>query len=181
MTRVDRVDGPILKKMARAGCWNILYGVESGNQELLDSTQKDITLPQAMATFALTREAGIESTATFMLGLPGETPEMGRRTIEFAKRLNPDYAGFFVHKRHLNGMEGGRVTSEWDFSPYDIRGPVFVPDGYSCARELLDLQRQAYREFYLRPAYILRQIAKIRGPEDVARYLGGFRVLLTAK
>lgn len=190
LTRVDRVDGPILRKMARAGCWNVLYGVESGNQQLIDRMHKGTTLQQAITAIELTREAGIESTATFMLGLPGETPEMGRRTIEFAKKLNPDYASFFVSKCSpdvvgfsdvANGADGGRATPEWDLSPYDFRGPIFVPDGYSGARELLDLQRRAYRDFYLRPAYILRRISKIRGPEDVARLWGGFQVLQRVK
>jgi radical SAM superfamily enzyme YgiQ (UPF0313 family) len=94
--RVNTVDLDLLKKMKKAGCWNIFYGIESGNQELLDRIKKGITLDQIRNAVKLTKKAGIEVRGSFMIALPGETPEMAHKTIDFAIELDPDYAQFSI-------------------------------------------------------------------------------------
>jgi radical SAM superfamily enzyme YgiQ (UPF0313 family) len=71
--RVDRVDKEFLEKAHAAGCYCITFGVESGNQALLDNVHKGITLEKIRQVFKWTKETGVETMAFFMIGLPGET------------------------------------------------------------------------------------------------------------
>ncbi len=93
--RVDTVNPQLLKTMRDAGCADILYGVESGCQEILDGIGKKIRLEQIRKAVAMGREAEISIFASFILGLPGETPETLRRTAEFARSLGCKY-GFHL-------------------------------------------------------------------------------------
>ena len=92
--RVDRVNAEILQKMYAAGCRRIHYGVESGNQEVLDRIGKGIQLEQVPQAVRWTQEAGIEVKGYFMLGLPGDTEESMQQTIDLAVDLNLDEAMF---------------------------------------------------------------------------------------
>ena len=179
-TRVDRVDKETLKLMARAGCWKIGYGVESGNQELLNTIKKGITLDQARQAVKWTKDSGIEVGLSFMLALPGETPEKARQTIEFAKELDPDYSQFCITTPYP-GTELYEKAKEYgtliqDFSAYTIWNPVFVPKGYRGQDEVLKMQRGAFRAFYYRPSYIAKRLLKIRSIGDLKRNIEGQRV-----
>jgi anaerobic magnesium-protoporphyrin IX monomethyl ester cyclase len=92
--RVDRVNAEILRKMYAAGCRRIHYGIESGNQEVLDRIGKGIQLEQIRQAVHWTQEAGIEAKGYFMLGLPGDTEETMEQTIDLAADLNLDEAMF---------------------------------------------------------------------------------------
>ncbi len=94
LARVDRVTPELLRKMAAAGCRQIHYGIESGNQEILDRVGKRITLEQVRQAVRWTAEAGIRSKGYFMLGLPGDTEETMEQTIQFAASLDLDDAMF---------------------------------------------------------------------------------------
>ena len=182
-TRVDRVDKEILELMARAGCWKIGYGVESGDQELLDLVKKGITLDQVRRAVKLTKNSGIEVGLSFMLALPSETPSKARQSIEFAKELDPDYAQFCITTPYP-GTELYDQAKEYgtliqDFSSYTIWNPVFVPRGYRDEDEVLKMQREAFKAFYYRPSYILKRLLKIRSIGDLRRNIEGHR--LTAK
>ena len=92
--RVDTTTKDMLREVANAGCWSIFYGLESGNQDLLDGINKGITLEQIRETIKWTHKFGIETRGSFMLALPGETPEKAEKTINFAIELDLDYAQF---------------------------------------------------------------------------------------
>jgi len=180
--RVDSVDYKLLKHMKKAGCWNIFFGFESGNQELLDNIGKGITLEQIETANALCKKVGIEVRASFMLALPGETPELARKTIDFAKKLNPDYVQFSITtpypgtKLYSDVKKYGRLNTK--FSEFHGWKAVFIPYGYKSSREIEELERNAMREFYLRPAYILGRFKKINSWQDVKRYTHGLRFFL---
>jgi radical SAM superfamily enzyme YgiQ (UPF0313 family) len=86
MGRADRVDRSLLELMREAGCWQISYGIETGNQAILDRVKKDLALERVEAALRLTKEAGISPRGFFILGLPGETRQTMRDTIRFATR-----------------------------------------------------------------------------------------------
>jgi len=90
--RVDTVDPELLRWMRRAGCERILFGAESGSPEILQKVRKGITPDQTRRAVEITREAGIRVLASFVLGLPGETPETLRQTLEFAESLAVPYS-----------------------------------------------------------------------------------------
>ncbi|MCS6844676.1 MAG: B12-binding domain-containing radical SAM protein [Caldilineales bacterium] len=96
LARVDRVTPPLLKKMYQAGCRQIHFGIESGNEEVLRRTAKHINLQQVRDAVRWTEEAGIRSKGYFILGLPGDTEETMQETIEFAASLDLTEAMFSI-------------------------------------------------------------------------------------
>lgn len=90
--RVDTVDAELLSWMRRTGCERILFGAESGSPEILRRIRKGITPEQTLRAVKMTREAGIGVLASFVLGLPGETPQTLRQTLEFADSLEVPYS-----------------------------------------------------------------------------------------
>lgn len=75
--RVDTIDKEILKKMKKAGCWYIFFGIETMDKEILEAINKRVTVEQITNALKWTKEAGIEIKANFILGLPEETPGKG--------------------------------------------------------------------------------------------------------
>jgi len=92
-TRVDCVDLELLQKMKEAGCTAISFGIESGNQRVLENIKKGITLEKAIVAVRLAKEAGLKTATYFIIGHPFETEETIRDTVNFATKLN---AGFVV-------------------------------------------------------------------------------------
>lgn len=180
-SRVDTVTPELLKKMKKAGCWNIFYGFESGDQKLLDIICKGVTLEQSRLANQWTKDAGIEVRGSFMIALPGETPELAQKTIDFAKELNPDYAQFSITTPYpgtpLWKLAGQYGTLDKDYDKYHGWLPVFVPFGYESKEQILKMDRRAMRQFYLRPAFIWGRIRKLRSMEDIKRYWKGLRML----
>ena len=95
--RVDTVSVPLLTRMREAGCHAVSFGMESGNAEILKRVRKKISLTQAEAAVAMCRQAGMEAYASFILGLPGETPETLAQTMAFAKRLGEKGLSYGFH------------------------------------------------------------------------------------
>ena len=87
-SRVDTLTPELLDLMRKAGCTCMLFGVESGNQEVLNNIKKGITPEKVRNGVKMATEAGIGSFASFILGLPGETPERARETMALAKELS---------------------------------------------------------------------------------------------
>ena len=79
-SRVDTLTPELLDLMREAGCTCMLFGVESGNQEVLNNIKKGITPEKVKTGVRMATEAGIGTFASFILGLPGETPERSRET-----------------------------------------------------------------------------------------------------
>ncbi len=86
-SRVDTLTPDLLNLMREAGCTCMLFGVESGSEEVLKNIKKGITPEKVRNGVKLATEAGIGSFASFILGLPGETPERARETLAFAMEL----------------------------------------------------------------------------------------------
>lgn len=84
--RVDAVDPEILKMMAESGCVEISYGVESGDQRVLDRINKGATLEQSANAMKWTHDVDITVRSLMVAGLPGETPDSAYKTIEFMEK-----------------------------------------------------------------------------------------------
>ncbi|MDP8225226.1 MAG: radical SAM protein [Candidatus Lernaella stagnicola] len=82
--------------MARAGFTHITFGVESGDQEILDRASKGIKLAQSRRAVEQAKKHGMIVDGNFILGLPYETEATVRKTIDFACSLPLDYASFFL-------------------------------------------------------------------------------------
>ena len=185
---VNTVDKEILKLMRKAGCWNIFYGYETAIEELAENIQtnrKNKNFERMKQVAKWTKEAGIEVRGSFLIGLPGETPELAKRTVQNAIELDPDYAQFTLvcpypgtklAKEIEQGKWGKFITR--DLEEYQCWNVTWLPEGYKNPKELKDMERYAFRKFYLRPSYILKRILKIRSLEDIKRYLKGGTALI---
>jgi radical SAM superfamily enzyme YgiQ (UPF0313 family) len=153
----------LLKRMKEAGCWQIAYGIESGAQEILNFLKKDITLPQIRETISMTREAGIESRGYFMLGIPRETKETLRETINFLLDLPLDD----FHITFFAPHPGSKITAnirEYGFFDNDWRKDggwqvTFIPWGLT-REDLEKSHRLAFSKFYFRRRIILAYIKR---------------------
>ncbi len=85
--RVDTVSPEVLEKMYEAGCNAVSFGLETANAEILKTIKKGITLPQILEAIEMCNNAGISPNGSFILGLPGETPETLEETIEFGEKI----------------------------------------------------------------------------------------------
>jgi anaerobic magnesium-protoporphyrin IX monomethyl ester cyclase len=96
--RVGRelVTEELLEKAREANFWMIFYGVESGNQEMLNRMRKNITVSEVIRAFGLTRKKGLMSFASFMVGNDGETRKTVSDSMRLLRRIMPDYGGFAI-------------------------------------------------------------------------------------
>src|SRR3989344_2569109 len=187
-TRVDRVNKELLMKMKKAGCWQIDYGLESGDQRMLNIMKKGITLEQSRNAAKWTKEPGIRLRAFIILGMPGETNESIRNTIDFVKELGVDVVAFYAlmiypgNELYDMVKKEGRLLHE-DYSQFSSLIDTkktrlhYVPDGMN-EEELKNWIRKAYKEVYLNPRYLTRQIGSIKNFGDVKRYWGAFKTIV---
>jgi radical SAM superfamily enzyme YgiQ (UPF0313 family) len=95
--RVDTVSEEILSRMKDAGCSAVSFGIESANPQILNTIKKGITREQVVAAVEMCRQAGITPFASFILGLPGETPQTIRETLDFGEELKALGLSFGFH------------------------------------------------------------------------------------
>ncbi len=121
MARADTSDFETLRAMKNAGMVGIKFGVESGVQGLVDSAEKGLDLFKVGSAVEWCRQLGIKTHLTFTFGLPGETHATIKKTVEFAKRMNPDSIQFsittpFPGTKYFKLLkESGNLLSEdWD-------------------------------------------------------------------
>ncbi|MDD5556329.1 MAG: radical SAM protein [bacterium] len=167
-TRVDTLDRELLGEMRRAGCHMLQLGVESASLRVLRRAEKRIEPDRIRDAFRMCREAGIQTMAYFILGLPGDTRESVMETIAFSRELDADYASFTIATPDF----GTRLREEaigkgWigkDLDVFDSTGypPINLPG--LPAEDLWRLRNRANRAFYLRPRYLARAVARARSP-----------------
>ncbi|MEA3377747.1 MAG: B12-binding domain-containing radical SAM protein, partial [Chloroflexota bacterium] len=156
-SRVDFVDAEMLEAMAASGCWMISWGIESGDERMLRRMRKGTTLEQVRRAIRWSREAGIMNWGYFIIGLPGETEESIRRTIDLAKELPLDLALFHIAAPHpgtpffFEVVENGwfRPGTRWEEVDMDRSTVLDYPN--LSAEELEAWARRAFREWALRP------------------------------
>lgn len=158
--RVDSADRELFIKMKKANVKFIGFGIESGNQEILDYYNKQITLEQIRNAVELSREMGILTAGTIMFGAPIETREHFENTIKFANSLPLDIAIFGVLHYHM----GSKIWIEAVKNNKIKKDEYLVPAGSErglgkyTRKELYDYSEKAFKRFYYRPRYMLDQI-----------------------
>lgn len=173
-SRVDSVDIGLLKKLKQAGCWMIGYGVESGNQEIINRTKKGITLEQTRNAFKMTRQLGIETTAHSVIGLLGESPETVKQSFKFMKEIDPDFAQFYCAvpmpwtEIYEEAKQQGYITSE-NYEDYEQNMSI-MHTGNMSPQEVEKWRGWIYKRFYLRPITILRTIKRIKNFNNLKKF-----------
>jgi len=169
-TRADRLDAETCQMMYDGGCRRVLLGIESGVDMLLGNVNKNLTTAKVREGVKHAKAAGIQTVGLFMIGMPGETPEMTRETVEFAVDLDVDFAKFAItvpfpgSKLFDDRWQKDLFRDDWEnyttFNP-DPDRLVYHPPGYDPA-ELIRMQSWALRRFYMRPKQIRRQMMELR-------------------
>jgi radical SAM superfamily enzyme YgiQ (UPF0313 family) len=156
-SRVDYVDEEMLQLMGKAGCWMISWGIESGNEDILKRAAKGADPKKARQALTWARRAGIKNWGYFIIGLPGETEQTIRQTIDFAKSLPLELALFHIAAPYpgtpffFEVVENGwfKAGTRWEEVDMD-KGTVLQYDHLS-AEQLMYWQKRAFREWAMRP------------------------------
>jgi uncharacterized radical SAM superfamily protein len=149
--RVDTLDAPTLRLMKRAGCHTIKFGVESGDDEVLQAIGKPPSAV-ARATFAACADLGIRTHAHLLIGLPGESRAAMDRTVRLLDAIDPytfTVNMFTPAPGSTEHARGGRVGGVWKEAV--VGNPSDVDDA-----ELRDILRRTYLRGYLSPRRIAR-------------------------
>jgi len=181
-SRVDTVDLDLLLEMKKAGCYQVMYGAESGDQQILNNLKKMITLEKIEETVVNTKKAGMEVRLAFMLGSPGETEETMKKTIKYAISLDPDLVSFNITTPYpgtemFDWAEKNNYLIDKNWEHYDLARPVMELPSVS-SKKVLYHYKKAHFQFYLRPQYILKRLLKIRSVDDLKRNIASFLGLI---
>ncbi len=156
-TRVDLADYELFRKMKDAGCFLLGFGVESGNEQILEASKKRISLAQATEAIKLAKNAGLKTGGYFIIGHPFETHKTARDTINFATKLNTStvafgimvpYPGTEIYQMATSGQGGYKIiSSSWNDFNKTIGNSLELK---SLSRsELEKLELLGYLKFYL--------------------------------
>jgi anaerobic magnesium-protoporphyrin IX monomethyl ester cyclase len=167
--RVDTADEELYKKMKKAGVKAINFGIESGNQDVLDFYRKGITLNQIQKAVNLSHKMDFLTVGNFIIGAPIETMDHLRRTIHLSYELPLDLVSFTILQYNYQSDLWNEACQE---------GKISLKDGYSIPadssrglgnlryQDLKRFQRNALITFYLRPNYLLRQFYRSMKTQD---------------
>lgn len=182
-SRADSVDPDMLRLMKKAGCQLISYGLESGDQEILDRTRKCLQLEHGRNAIAWTRDAGILAFGYFIIGLPGETWDTIQKTIDYAIKVEPDYALFHIAtpfpgtELYSWAQQNGFLQTH-DWSDFDEETGVCMRTEHLSAEDLLQAKKMATRRFYLRPGRLWKEVSSVRSLKEFAlKARAGLKVL----
>lgn len=159
-------DYETLKIMREAGLRHVVVGYETGNEQILKNIKKGVTKPQAIEFTRNCKKLGLSVHGAFIMGLPGETRDTIRETIEYAKALD------------LNSIQASLAspypgTEFWDLCRQEgwIASEAYIDDtGHQMCvinyphlsnKEIFDAVETFYNKFYFRPKYIGRSIMKM--------------------
>jgi len=157
-TRVDTLTPRMAAMMKNAGFGYVELGVESGDADVLARSKKGYSPSQAEIAVKTLSDAGIKAWVNFIIGLPGETRESIRHSIELASRLNPNrlsvaiivaYPGSEIYQWAVSGQNGYHLlTRDWQRFDKYLTSSVEI-DGLSYGT-MRRYQFQMYAETYLR-------------------------------
>ncbi len=181
--RVDTAEQELYYKMKQAGVKYIYFGLESGNQEVLDWYNKKITLSQIKKAINLCRKMNFITIGNFIFGAPIETKKHIENTINFACSLPLDIVGFgpliYIPGSQLynEAVENNKISKNEDIVYADSRRGL----SNFTKEELITFTVLAFQRFYLRPSYIFSQIYRSITRNDYSLLIYGMRFLFSLK
>jgi anaerobic magnesium-protoporphyrin IX monomethyl ester cyclase len=186
--RLNLIDMEMLQACQAAGCTRIQVGVESGSDEGLKNLGKELTIAQIKAAFKLIKSTKISAAAYFLLGAPHEKTFADiKATINFAKTLNADYCLFGLLTPYPNtelyaqgvalGIVDPKIWEDYVSHPYPEFKPPLWTQWFS-ENQLLEYLDYAYKSFYLRPSFILKNLRQLKNLSDLkAKIKAGLSIL----
>ncbi len=151
----------LLQLMKRAGCWNVAYGIESGDEIILKAMSKKLTIKQIEEAVSWSHEAGLVTRGFFMVGFPGETHDSMAATMDLVERLPLDdisvmqLTPFPGTDLYLRAEELGKFDKDW--KKMNSLNTVFVPLGLT-EEDLEKARNRMIKAFYLRPRIVFSKL-----------------------
>jgi radical SAM superfamily enzyme YgiQ (UPF0313 family) len=181
--RVDAADKDLFKKMRKAGVVAISFGIESGNQDVLDFYNKKTNLEQIKKAIHMSREAGFITIGNFIFGAPFEKKEHIENTINFSKRLPIDWA-VYSPLGYLKGspiweeaVKHGKISED----EYIVASDKCRHLGNFTPEELWEICIKAMKDYHLRPKFIIDEIFQSFIRRDFRLLREGLKLLIQAE
>ncbi len=175
-SRVNTVDEERLMWMKKAGCWLVSFGVESGNQYILDMTHKEITLEQSREALRLAKKCKLKTFVTFMIGMPWENRETIMQTFDFAREIDGDFFEVILPfpfpgtKYYEIAKRDGLILDGAYYKKYDHFNSV-VRTYHLSGEELTALKKKSFWYLYARPKYVKKIFSLCDSPRALKNYL----------
>ncbi|MGE5343665.1 MAG: B12-binding domain-containing radical SAM protein [Candidatus Omnitrophota bacterium] len=169
--RVDSISDESITAFKEAGVWCLIFGIESGTQEILDYYTKETTVEQGRAAVQAADRFGIFTFGFFILGAPSERDRHFRENLKFMTSIPLDFVGFNILDYEFGARIWAEKAREGVIAPTQIivpTGPLFGALSYSDLQRYL---RWSYRKFYLRPRHYLRLWIKCLKNRDFTLFL----------
>jgi len=162
--RADRLDGELCELLKKAGCYQVAFGVESGNDRVLESVSKGLDKNDIRRAVSLCRQSGMETFGFFVIGFPEDTEETIMDTIRFAVELDMTISKFDIavplpgskmfEQLDSRGLIRSRDWRRYIFHRTDM--PVFEHPNIEW-QQLIKLYYLCYRRTYFRANYIFKR------------------------
>jgi anaerobic magnesium-protoporphyrin IX monomethyl ester cyclase len=173
-SRADTIQEDLLRAMKDAGCWLIAFGVESGDPDMLEKMRKQLKFEKIEPAIRTCRKAGLKSSVYFLIGLPWENRETFDKSKKLARKLDPDFIEFFYSYPfygtdfYREAVKEGLI--EDGVLPKAAYNHPAIATKYLTIEQLMPLRKEALREFYLRPRYIIRTLLHNPSPTVLKNY-----------
>jgi radical SAM superfamily enzyme YgiQ (UPF0313 family) len=182
-SRVDAVDAEVLAAIKKAGCWNIAFGIESGNQHILDSINKGITLEGIRRAVSMAKAAGLQVTGHVIIGFPEDTVETIRTTEKFVNSLDLDFVQYYCAmpypgtRLYEDAVRHGWLnTSDWQKWEHNYS---VLDYGELKASEIMKIRRRMLQRYYFNPARVIRTLRNhVKKPSDLLAFVSRIRGFL---
>ncbi|MBI2670063.1 MAG: radical SAM protein [Candidatus Yanofskybacteria bacterium] len=169
--RADRIDEEFMNLATRTGLYSLGAGFESGDQDALDSIQKSLDIDKSFKCMEMLKEFDVETIGFFMIGAPKDTFRSMQKTIDFAKKLRPDFAKVTIYtpfpdtRGYKEWERAGLILSRrWDlYNIHRVEGVFRHPNPELTPEVLRAWYNKFYREFYSpfhNPEYTFWKIKK---------------------
>ncbi len=165
--RVNLFNADIAKNMKRAGAHTVYFGIESGSQKILDFIGKGTTLDLAKSSVRKANDAGLYTLGSFIIGFPDDTIKDVKTTIKFSKSIGVTVAQFTIATpypgtRLWDYVMENKLLLTMNWRKFTTLSPVIKLRNFTSDQILKWLSR-AYISFYVRPLYLLKDVAKTHG------------------
>ncbi|MBI4370261.1 MAG: B12-binding domain-containing radical SAM protein [Elusimicrobia bacterium] len=159
-TRANLVDNELIKYMAKTGLVRLSFGLETVDPQMRETMQKKVPMEAYVKANRICADNNVEAMNSMMLGLPGETKETIRTTLQWLRNARDvkqanfaiaiPYPGTEFHDMAINGTHGVELLSE-DFSEYLRYGSAVTKIGELTPKDLIDLQNEGFVSIYSAP------------------------------
>ena len=183
--RADCFNEEMARAMKKAGCHQILIGVESGSDVILENIRKPIDREKTANAIKIARAAGIDLRASFIFGSMGETVETMQETLDFSMQLDPDIAQYNVCTPYPGTQmyrwakeNGYLVSEEWG----DFELSTFMLNLPTCTdQDVYRYYKDAHKQFFMRPKMIVRRLRKISRISHIRDLIHAFFYIVLRK